>query len=122
MRIRIEVLKTKMMELESDLEQLTSGSGAVLKRNKGQQAMNQTTMASQPQSNMQPPQQVVSAKNQDINTTQPIDPPPESFSYCDWENDISEDELEEIIEKTLDDITIDHEIEQKLMTLLDKDE
>ena len=112
----IDVLKTKMMEFESVIDHLNNKSGGMIRQTHEKipispqdapVARSNNSKASIPRQNNEVAQSVVHETKQ--------------VSHCDWEEDMSDDELEQIIEQTLDDITIDHEIEQKLMNLFDED-
>jgi len=113
----IDVLKTKMMEIESVINHLNNRSGGPIKNS--HEKIPSTTP--QTRTAVQANNAKASIPRQNNEFVQSIEYETKPLTQCDWEEEMSDDELEEIIEQTLDDITIDHEIEQKLMKLFDED-
>lgn len=112
----IDVLKTKMMEIESVIDHLNNRSGEAIKNSRGKIPL---TPQERPVARVDNAKASIPRQNNEI--AQSVEYEVQPVAQCDWEEEMSDDELEQIIEQTLDDITIDHEIEKKLMNLFDED-
>jgi flagellar protein FlaC len=125
----IEVLKSRMMEIESDLDQSKNETSAVKNQKSkkiettNKKNINDTNDSiytnETPAVKNHKPIKIEPTNKKDTNDTknniETIEIPD---SVSSWENDLSDDDLEKIIEKSLQDINMDKEIDQKIMMLL----